>query len=109
MAFLNAPVYLEDLKDWLRKMSVVVNNTMQGKTNNTGTVTLTANSATTTLTEAPNRIGQGTVVLFMPTTANAAAEATTLHATRNVASNTFTLTHTNNAQTDRIFNYILVG
>lgn len=82
----------------------------QGKTDNIGSVTLTANSTTTTLTEAPDRIGANTVILFMPTTANAAAAMTNLYVSgRDVSANTFTLTHTNNAQIDRTFNYILVG
>lgn len=51
-------------------VSRVVNNIMLGKMNVYGTVTLAANSATTTLNDV--RIGAESVVLFMPTTANAA-------------------------------------
>lgn len=112
MAFLQAPEFMPEVKEWCRRISRVVNQAMQGKTNNTGTCTLTANSATTTVTEAPNRIGEETIVLFMPTTANAATEfgAGTLRvSTRSVANNTFTITHVNNAQNDRTFNYVLIG
>lgn len=87
-----------------------INQLLQGKTNNTGSVTLTANAGTTTLIESGNRIGNDTVILFMPTTANAATGITALYVSaRDITLNTFTLTHTNNAQTDRIYNYILVG
>ena len=112
MAFLHAPDSLPDVSEWCRRMSRVINGAMQGKTNNTSdtAVTLTANAATTTVTEAPNRIGETTVILFMPTTANAAtAMANVYVSSRSVANNTFTITHANNAQTDRTFNYVLIG
>lgn len=99
-----------NLDELSRDYSRNIYKCFQGKTDNTGSVTLTANSATTTLTEAPDRIGANTVILFMPTTANAAAAMTNLYvSSRDVSASTFTLTHTNNAQTDRTFNYILVG
>lgn len=110
--FLNAPEFNPDLKEWLRRTVRVVNNIMQGKTNNTGSVTLAANTTTTTVTEAKGRIGQNTVILFMPTTAHAATEfgAGTMYVSgRDVANNQFTVTHVNNAQTDRTFNYVLIG
>lgn len=110
--FLNAPEYFSDLKEWLRRCVRVINGIMQGKTNNTGSVTLTANAATTVVTESEGRIGQNTVILFSPTTANAATEfgAGTLYVSaRDVINNTFTITHVNNAQTDRTFKYVLIG
>jgi hypothetical protein len=49
-----------------REISEVVNNIMNGKTNNTGTVTLATGSATTTtITDA--RIGYDSVVILVPT------------------------------------------
>lgn len=110
--YLDAPEYNPNLKEWLRRVVKVVNNIMQGKTNNIGSLTLTANSATTTVTEAKGRIGQNTVILLAPTTTNAATEfgAGTIYVSgRDVANNQFTITHVNNAQTDRIFNYVLIG
>lgn len=110
--FLGAPEYDTNQLNWLRKLSRVVAGIMQGKTNNTGSVTLAANASTTTVTLPPNKLGSETLVLFMPTTANAATEfgAGTLYVSaRNVANNTFTITHVNNAQTDRTFNYAFVG
>lgn len=112
MAFLQAPESMPEVNEWCRRIARVVNQAMQGKTNNTGTVTLTANSATTTVNEAPYRIGEETYIGFMPTTANAATEfgaGTMCVSSRSVANNTFTITHVNNAQNDRTFTYILVG
>jgi hypothetical protein len=81
---------------------------MNGKINATGTVTLTASAATTSVSE--ERAGTGSVILFMPTTANAAAEQAA--GGMYVSSRTkqaFTITHANNAQTDRSFGYIVIG
>lgn len=98
--------YLEDRDQWLRDMAVVINNLVQGKSLNTGTVTLTANSATTTLTD--DRIGPKTVITFMPTTANAATATGNLYVSART-NGSATLTHTNNAQTDRTFAYEITG
>lgn len=49
-----------------RAVAEIVNGIMDGKTNNTGSVTLaTGNATTTTITDA--RIGVGSVILLMPT------------------------------------------
>lgn len=91
-----------DEKRHRRQITEVVNNILTGKMNNTGSLTITANAATTTLTDS--RLGANSVVLLMPTTLNAAA------ALANVYFDTFTTGscvahHTNNAQTDRVFRY----
>lgn len=80
----------------------------QGKLANTGTVTLTANVASTTVTDA--RAGATTFIGFMPQTANAAAEvgAGTMYVATQ-GKQTFTITHANNAQADRTFRYCLLG
>lgn len=89
-----------------RQVALVVRNAMDGKINATGTVTLTASSATTVVTD--NRAGGDSVVLFMPTTANAAAEVPTMYVSAR-AKQSFTITHANNAQTDRTFSYVILG
>lgn len=110
MAFLGAPEYETNHANLLRKIIRVLDGVMRGKTNNTGTFTLTANSATTTLTFAAGQIGQDTVITWMPTTANAAGAMSNLYVSaRNVASNTVTLTHTNTATNNRTFSYVLTG
>lgn len=110
----SVPDYNSDHPTFLRKMSQVVRNVMTGKTNNAGSVTLTANAASTVVTVAYGVIGENSHILFTPQTANASAEigAGTMYVSaRSVVTNpqTFTITHANNAQTDRSFGYIVVG
>lgn len=80
------------------------------KFNTTGSVTLTANAATTTTTIPVNMIGASSIVLLQATTANAAAAvATTYISTVSAANSNFIITHANNAQTDKTFYYFIVG
>lgn len=110
MAFIGTKEQNPDLKQWVGEIARLSNRLLQGKTNNTDTLTLTANAASTTITLAAGRLGNDTVILLQPTTANAAgALATTYESARNVLTGTFTLTHTNNAQADKSFRYALVG
>ena len=91
-----------------RETSQVVNNLLDGKSNNTGTFTCTASAATTAVTDF--RAGKSSIILLMPQTANAAAEVgngTIYVSTR--AKQSFTVTHANNAQTDRTFEYVVIG
>lgn len=109
-----APESLSDTKEWCFRIARVVNNIMKGRTNNVGTVTLTANVASTIVSLAKGQLSKDTAILFDPTTANGAAELYggtmyILSANRSVTNKQFTITHANNAQTDRIFNYILIG
>lgn len=89
-----------------RDVFEVVNSLRDGKVNSTGSVTLTASSATTTVADL--RAGQDSVILFMPTTANAAAAVGGLYVSAR-GKQSFTLTHANNAQTDRTFAYVVLG
>ena len=99
-----------DINDWILRARLVINGILNGKTNNTGSFTLNAASATTTITLAKGRLGPDTVILLQPKTANAAAEFPTMwESARDVANGTFTFTHTNNAQIDRTFGFVLVG
>lgn len=89
-----------------RQLAIVVNNVLAGKTNNTGTFTVTANAATTTITDS--RIGARSVLLPMATTANAAAAIGGLYFDT-FGDGSCVAHHANNAQTDRIFRYAVVG
>jgi hypothetical protein len=110
MAFEYPPTSHPNLTEWCRKLAISCIQSLRGKTDNTGTFTLTANSATTTVTETQGRIGTGTVIHWSPTTANASAALANVYlSSRSVSANTFTLTHTNNAQVDRTFSYTLTG
>lgn len=91
-----------------RQVAAVVNRLAQGKLNCSGSVTLAAGAASTAVSDP--RATAASIVLLMPTTANAAAEmgnGTLYVAAR--AKGAFTLAHVNNAQADRAFGYTLIG
>jgi len=91
-----------------RQTANVVNLVVDGKINAAGEVTLAASATATTVTDY--RVGSESVIVFTPTTANAAAEqggGSMYLSTRSKQS--FTITHANNAQTDRTFIYIVIG
>ena len=91
----------------LREISEVVNNLVEGKSNNTGTITLAVASATTT-TLTDERIGYESIILFMPTTANAASAMTNLYVSARVKGSA-TLTHSANTSADKTYGYIVIG
>ncbi len=96
--------------EWQRLQAEVVNGLMGGKHNATGTFTLAASVATTTLSEPS--IGANTKIFLSPTTANAAAEVGAgglFQSYPNVTAGAAILNHANNAQTDRDFVYALQG
>jgi hypothetical protein len=95
---------------WARQMVAWALRVMRGKTGNFGTVTLTDNAASTTVTD--ERCTTGSVIVFDPMTANAVAEiyGTTMVVTAaNRRKGSFTITHANNSQTDRTFRYLIAG
>lgn len=81
-----------------------VRDLFEGRSNAAGSFTLTA-SATSTSVTATNCSASSTI-FFAPTTANAAAEigAGGMYVSAK-AKGSFTVTHANNAQTDRTFDY----
>jgi hypothetical protein len=87
--------------DAVRRLADAIRELADGRSNGFGSVTLADGTATT---------GTDTVVTFMPTTANAAAEvgAGGMYV-GTVTNGSFTITHANNAQTDRTFTYCLQG
>lgn len=95
-------------KRWLRAVAEVVNRVLSGKMNVTLSVTLTASAASTTVIDA--RVGVFSALPHNPTTAHAAAEIAAggfyVSAQQN---GQFTLTHANNAQTDRTFTFCIIG
>lgn len=90
----------------LTRYALVLQQLAAGRSNATGTVTLAPNAATTTV-NAPN-CAPGSVVLLSPATANAAAALATTFPSAG-GKQSFTLTHANNAQTDRTFFYVCIG
>jgi hypothetical protein len=88
-----------------RAVAEVVRNIMDGKTNNTGLITLTQSQTTTTLTD--RRIGPTTVILFSPLNDKGAAELGTLYVSAR-GQGTATLTHGSH-NFDMKYAYALIG
>jgi len=90
------------------KLAQAINQILNGKINTVGDITLTANAASSTLTNT--NIGADSCILFMPTTANAAAEIGngTMYVSART-SGSATITHANNANADRTFVYVVLG
>ena len=102
----NVPLSMPDHGLHLRLVSGALNNTIDGKVNSTGDVTLTASATTTTLTDA--RIGLNSKIFFMPTTANASTANANLYVSAR-ADGSATLTHVSSANTVQTFGYSVFG
>jgi hypothetical protein len=101
---------LLDVQVYARKLFDSIFRLTQGKSQNVGEITLTAGSATTVLTDI--RLSIQTAILFDPRTANAATEyhgGTMYVIDANRGKGVCTITHANNAQTDRTFFVVFVG
>jgi len=90
-----------------REISEVVRQLMNGKSNNTGTVTLNDGSATTT-TIYNERIGYNSTILLMPATANAASDLEGIFIDT-FAQGSAVINHSANTDADKTFRYIIVG
>lgn len=95
------------------KLSVIVSvirKIIQGRLSVTGSFTLAASAASTTVL-APN-CGVGCAISYTPQTAHASAEVgngTIYIAAADVSSGQFIVHHANNSQTDRTFSYVCLG
>lgn len=92
-------------ENFLKKVVLVMNLLMNGKSNNTGTVTLTALATSTVVNN--NLVNENSLIILQPLTENAAEH---FKDTWPVAGDkTFTINHNNDAATDRIMGYLIVG
>ena len=96
-----------DEKD-LSKFAFAIQQLAEGRSNAVGSVTLTQNAGTTTVS-APT-CGSGSTVLLFPETANAATEfaAGTLRVST-VSNGSFVITHVNSATASRTFRWVCLG
>ena len=88
-----------------RVVAEVVNNIIEGKTNNTGEFTTTTSATSTTLYN--ERIGYNSVILFMPIDHDSSQELKDIYFT-NFTQGSCTVNHSNHA-TARNYRYIIVG
>ena len=89
-----------------RTTANVIRNLVDGKSNNTGSITLTASATSTTITD--QRVGANSVIVLMPKTANAATAMTSIYVSAR-GTGTATLTHDSNSATDRHLEYVIIG
>ena len=90
------------------KLNQAIRDLYAGRSNAVGECTLTASQATTDVTAA--NCGLESKVFLFPTTANAAAEIGAGGCyISTIARGQFTITHANNAQSDRTFFWLAIG
>jgi len=92
--------------EWLKWISQQLDSAFEGKLRSVGSVTLTANDTTTTISD--KRIGTESKILLQATTANAAAVVSTTYISAK-AKDSATITHASDADTDQTFDYFIVG
>lgn len=90
-----------------RQIHQAIRELIEGRSNAVGTVTLTANATTTTVSAVT--VNRNAIVLLSPQTANAAAALATTYVTVAAGGGSFVITHANNAQTDKTFGYLVIG
>lgn len=94
-----------DINHWVTLISQAVGNALQGRINTMGAVTLDANGTTSTLTDA--NIDKTSKIYFTPTTQNAHDEG--IPAVTTKAKGSATLTHTNTADVDKTYDYVVLN
>ena len=88
-----------------REVSEIVNNLVEGKSNNTGAFSTTTSTTTTTLND--ERIGFNSVIVIMPLDSNSAAELKDIYFD-NFAKGSCTVHHGSHG-VSRNYRYIIVG
>jgi len=104
--FPTVPITMADNSKHLRQVAISLNNTIDGKLNSTGSLTLTANATSTTL--ADSRISENSIILFMPITANGNSAKPNLFVSAS-SSGSATLTHSSSSNADQNFKYVIIG
>jgi hypothetical protein len=90
---------------WGKTLGNILNSVV-GKTNNGTTLTLNANAGSTVLTDP--RLFVNSVLAFMPQTAHAAAALTSLYVATQTKG-TATISHPNDANTDKTYRIAILG
>jgi len=102
----------KNIDDWTTKAKITINNSLNGKLNSTGKFTLAASTVSTEVKFANGMVGQNTVIIYFPLTANAsvvANDGAMFMSSRDVTNSVLGLTHTSDANTDKTFAYVLIG
>lgn len=92
-----------------REISEVVNNLVEGKSNNTGVITLASSVVgLTTTTIVDDRIGFDSVIVLTAMSATAAPFTSSMYISSRTKG-TAVITHAINTVATALFNYIVVG
>lgn len=89
-----------------RKVATAINQILQGKTNNTLTITLAANADNTEVKD--NRIGSESTILFTPRSASAAAISASVYVISK-SKGMAIIGHANDAAADKMFDLAIIG
>ena len=108
---LSLPLDHPDERAHRRIIARIVNELVQGHANLFGTFSLSLNVASTRIVDT--RVTRNSAIVWVPITSDAASEygnGTIFYSAGALSSmEAFTLTHANNAITDRIFRYCIFG
>lgn len=108
ISYQGVPEFLPDEKIHRQLISRMSNRLLIGKMNITYDLTLAANAATTTLNDP--RIGITSAICpAMAMTAHAAADLAAGIYVDGINSETCTIHHRNNAATDRVIRFVIIG
>lgn len=107
LGFVVPPEMIEDEKEHRRQIAKVVQGAMQGKLNATLTVTLSTSSTTTTVTDL--RLGAGSHLSLMPTTASARDAQKSGIWWDNAKSGSIRANHLSTTLADMTFTALLIG
>jgi len=109
---ISVPEVMTDVPAWIRIVAAKVNQIMRGRTNNVGEVTLTASSATTSVSLPVGVFGEKTVFIFDPTTSTAATafgSGSFYVSNRAPDLGTYTINHPSTADANKTFRVAYVG
>lgn len=90
----------------IKEIVTAFNNMLRGKLNVVTSVTLTASATSTDIGDP--RIGAGSAIILISTTANAAGALGTTYISAK-GKQTATITHANAISTDRTFDVVIIG
>jgi len=100
-----APSNVVLLPEYINKLKNSINFAMNGKTNNTGEVTITPSTSSTTVLN--NLCNVNSVVILSPVTSHAAVHDSGRYVV--AGDKQFTIHHSNSAQTDKTYRYVIIG
>ena len=92
-----------------RRQNATINQLMEGRSNATGTVTLSSTGAATTTVSAPTCGPLSKVFLTPQTTSAVAAITSTVVLSSNVTAGQFVVSHTTSTSTSMVFGWYAVG